>query len=108
MIDSLRTTEVKLLFDKGKRIRGTECSLIIGESSGGPFRFAVIPAGAKKAHQRNAIRRKIREAVRGFRKQLPAKKTCVLITSGKILLKTKEEVQKLVEKVLTNNGLLLK
>lgn len=106
MIDSLKTIEVKGLFDKGKRIRGTEISLIIGESSGGPFRFAVIPVKAKKAHQRNAIRRKIREAVRSFRKQLPAKKTCALITSEKILLKTKEEVKKLVEKVFKANGLL--
>lgn len=106
MIDSLKTLEVKALFDKGKRIRGVEFSLIIGESNGGPFRFAVIPAGARKAHQRNAIRRKVREAVRSFRKELPAKKTCALITSGKILLKTREEVRSLVERAFKANGLL--
>ncbi len=106
MIDSLKTIEVKALFDTGRRIRGAEFSLIIGESDGGPFRFAVIPAGAKKAHQRNAIRRKVRTAVRSFRQQLPVKKTCALITSKKILLKTGEEVKLIVGRILKENGLL--
>jgi len=106
MTDSLKTLEVKALFDKGKRIRGSEFSLIIGESNGGPFRFAVIPAKARKAHQRNAIRRKVREAVRYFRKQLPAKKTCALITSEKILLRSKEELKNLVGMAFKTNGLL--
>jgi len=106
MKDSLSTQEVKNLFNKQKRIKGKDFSLLIGSEGGAPFRFAVIPAGCKGANKRNAVRRKVREAVRALRKVLPAGKTCALITSEKILFKKPQEVKDAVEKIFKENELL--
>ncbi|OGF50691.1 MAG: ribonuclease P protein component [Candidatus Firestonebacteria bacterium RIFOXYA2_FULL_40_8] len=106
MIDSLTSNEVKKLFEKGKRIRGRDISLIIGESGSGHFRFAVLPAKVKPAVKRNAVRRAVREAVRNLREELPKKKTAAIITSEKILKKSKEEILSIVKKMFTESGLL--
>ena len=106
MIDSLTSNEVKKLFETGKRIRGRDISLIIGESDSGRFRFAVLPAKVKPATKRNKVRRAVREAVRTFRARLPKKKTAAIITSEKLLLKSKPEIQNIVEKMFTLAGVL--
>jgi ribonuclease P protein component len=106
MIDSLGSNEIKKLFETGKRIRGKDLSLIAGESDSGPFRFAVLPAKVKLATKRNAIRRAVREAVRSFRKILPEKRTAAIITSEKLLLKSKEEIKNSVNKLFEQSGIL--
>jgi len=106
MIDSLTSNEVKKLFEKGKRIRGRDVSLIIGESDSGLFRFAVLPAKVRPAVKRNRARRVVREAVRSLRAKLPEKKSAAIITSVKLLLKSKEEIQKIIIKMFTESGLL--
>jgi len=106
MLDSLTSNEVKKLFEKGKRIKGKDISLIIGESDSGRFRFAVLPAKVARATKRNAVRRAVREAVRSFREKLPQKKTAALITSEKILLKSKKELQNIVAGMFSSGGLL--
>jgi ribonuclease P protein component len=106
MIDSLSSNEIKKLFETGKRIRGRDISLIIGGSGSGLFRFAVLPAKVKPAVKRNKVRRVVREAIRNLREKLPKQKTAAIITSDKILLKSKEEIQNLVIKVFSENGIL--
>ncbi|MFH1073752.1 MAG: ribonuclease P protein component [Candidatus Firestonebacteria bacterium] len=105
MIDSLSSNEIKKLFETGKRIRGKDISLIIGVS-GGPFRFAVLPAKVKPATKRNAVRRAVREAVRSLREKLPEQKIAAIITSDKLLLKSKEEIQSIINKMFAASGLL--
>ena len=106
MIDSLNSTEVKRLFETGKRIRGRDVSLIIGEKGSGHFRFAVIPAKVRLAVKRNKVRRVVREAVRSFRAKLPKEKTAAIITSEKILLKKKEELVLIIKNIFTQSKLL--
>src|SRR3989339_1225668 len=106
MIDSLTSNEVKKLLETGKRIRGKDISLIIGGSDSGRFRFAVLPAKVKPATKRNKVRRVIREAVRSLRGKLPKQKTAAIITSDKLLLKSKEEISNIIKKMFTETGLL--
>lgn len=101
-----KTWEYERVYQHGKRIRGSNFSLIMLRSDHHENRLGISIHGYKKAVQRNKIKRIIKEFFRLNRAFLPSAMDIIFTVRQEFAPDSPDSVKQAVWKLLMNKGLL--
>jgi ribonuclease P protein component len=96
MFNSLKRNEIKKIFLEGEKYKGEHITTIVQERNDPLLKFSIIVTGKSKSHERNKIKRRVREIIRSNNEKIKKSKNIVILLPIQLLGLKYQELQKLV------------
>ena len=106
MLDSLSKKELRELFLTGKKQRNKLFTILYKNKPESSFKFNVVVSGKSKAHERNEIKRKIRNIIRENKKKTRKGNQLIIKVSKEILKYKYREINLIIMENLKIAGII--